>query len=65
MIGKTELRKALGNKPFVTKKEVRDAMGYTQYNEVRRFFYGLGHIGSKYLTEDVIEKILENIAYEN
>ena len=65
MIGRAELRKVFGNKQFVTKKEVRDAMGYAQYNEVRMYFYGLGHIGRKYLTEDVIDKILENIAYEN
>ena len=65
MIGRTELRKAFGNKAFVTKKDVRDAMGYANYKEIRRFFYGLGRVGTKYLTDDVIDRILENIAYEN
>ena len=65
MIGRTELRKVFGNKQFVTKKEVRDIMGYAGYKDIRMYFYGLAHLGRKYLTEDVIDKILENITYEN
>lgn len=58
MIGKAELRRAFNNKPFVTKGDVKEAMGYKNYNEVRQFFYGLEHIGQRYLTEDVIERII-------
>ena len=65
MMGRTELRKVFENKPFVTKKYVRDRMGYAEYNEIRQFFYGLGHIKNKYLTEDVIDKILETVTYED
>lgn len=63
MIGKRELRRALGDKPFVTKKEVRDLLGYSTYNDIRKFFYGLNHIGQRYLTEDVIEKIIGEVEY--
>ena len=63
MIGRKELRTALGNKPFVTKKEVRDALGYATYQDIRKFFYGLNHIGQRYLTEDVIDKLLAEVEY--
>ena len=65
MIGRQELRRALGNKPFVTKGDVKDAMGYKKYDKIRRFFVGLEHIGSKYLTEDVISRMLGEIEYDN
>lgn len=58
MIGKIELRRAFGNKPFITKGQVKDAMGYESYRDVKHFFDGLEHIGQRYLTEDVIERII-------
>lgn len=61
MIRREQLRKALGDKPFVTKKEVKEALGYAKYDEVRKFFYGLDHIGQRYLTEDVIGKIISEV----
>ena len=63
MIGRKELRKAFGDKPFVTKGEVRDTLGYANYNEIRKYFYGLEHIGQRYLTEDVIERIVSEVEY--
>ena len=63
MIGRTELRRAFGNKPFVTKKQVKEAMGYKKYDHVQRFFYGLEHIGRRYLTEDVIDRMLGEVEY--
>lgn len=59
MIGKQELRRAFGNKPFVTKGDVKDALGYKKYDDVRPFFIGLESIGRRYLTEDVIERMME------
>ena len=59
MIGKQELRRALGNRPFVTKGDVKTALGYKKYDDVRPFFVGLESIGTRYLTEDVIEKMME------
>ena len=63
MIGRKELRKAFGDKPFITKTEVRDILGYSDYKYISRFFYGLEHIGQRYLTEDVIEKIVGEVEY--
>ena len=64
MIGRVELRRAFGGKPFITKGQVKQAMGYKKYDDVRQFFDGLEHIGQRYLTEDVIEKILQQVEYE-
>lgn len=64
MIGKKELRRAFGYKPFVTKGQVKEALGYKTYGDIKRFFIGLEHIGSRYLTEDVIERILGEIEYD-
>ena len=64
MIGRAELRRAFGNKPFVTKGDVMKAMGYKKYENVSPFFSGLGHIGRRYLTDDVIERILGEVTYE-
>ena len=60
MIGKVELRRAFEHKPFVTKGYVMKRMDYKRYEQVNPFFEGLESIGQKYLTEDVIEKILEH-----
>lgn len=65
MIGKAELRRAFGGKPFITKGQVKEAMGYKKYDDVRQFFDGLQHIGQRYLTEDVIEKILGEVEYDD
>ena len=65
MIGKAELRRAFGGKPFITKGQVKEAMGYESYRDVRPFFVGLEHIGQRYLTEDVIEKILNEVEYDD
>ena len=59
MIGKAELRRAFEHKPFVTKGYVMQRMDYKKYEQVNPFFEGLEHIGHRYLTEDVIGKILE------
>ena len=59
---KQDLRKAFGY-PFTTKKQVRDAMNYKQYNEIRKFFYGLACVGTRYWTDDVIEKVLAEVSY--
>lgn len=61
---KQNLRQAFGY-PFTTKKQVRDAMGYKQYNEIRQYFYGLAKIKTKYWTDDVIEKVWGEIRYED
>lgn len=58
-----ELRKAFGH-PFTSKGVVKDVMGYSQYNDVRKYFYGLPRIGQKFFTDDVIERILGEIEYE-
>lgn len=63
MIGRKELRRAFGNKPFVTKGDVKEAFGYKTYKDIREYFRGLEHIGQRYLTEDVIEKILGSVEY--
>ena len=60
---KKQLRIAFGY-PLTTKRQVRDAMGYKQYNEVRHYFYGLGQYGSKYFTDEVIERIMGEVKYE-
>ena len=63
-IGRQELRKALGDKPFITKGELKDCMGYKKHAQVQKFFYGLPHLGSKYYTEDVISRMLGEIEYD-
>lgn len=63
MIGKVELRRAFEHKPFVTKGYVMKQMGYKRYEQVDPFFIGLDRLGRLYLTEEVIERILEIKAY--
>ena len=63
MIGRKELRQAFEHKPFVTKGYVMKQMGYKKYDNVSRFFEGLESIGRRYLTEDVIGKIMEYREY--
>lgn len=58
-MGKKELKRAFENREFVTKKYVMGKMDYKKYEQVNPFFEGLGHIGQKYLTDDVIERMLE------
>lgn len=65
MIGKAELQRAFENKAFVTKGYVMQRMDYKKYEQVNPFFDGLEHIGQKYLTEDVIKRILEYREYED
>lgn len=57
------LRKAFGH-PLTTKKQVRDAMGYKNYTEIREYFYGLSRFKSKYFTDEVIERIFQGRTYE-
>ena len=64
MIDKEKLRKALGY-PFTSKKEVLTALGYSDYGSVSKFFYGLARIGSKYWTDDVITRLLEEVQYDD
>ena len=59
-----QMRSAFGH-PFTTKKKVMEVMDYKQYNEINKFFLGLGRIGSKYFTDEVIEKILGEVSYED
>ena len=61
---KQELERAFGT-PFTTKKKVRDAMGYSQYVSVSKFFYGLDCFGRRYLTSDVVKRVLEERKYGN
>ena len=58
------MRAAFGH-PFTTMKTVRDVMGYKQYCDIRKYFDGLPRIGRKYFTDDVIEKIIGDIQYED
>ena len=64
MIGRKELRRAFGNRPFITKGDVKKALGYSNYDQVRQYFHGLERIGNRYLTEDVIEKIMGEVEYD-
>lgn len=60
MIGKKELQRAFEHKPFVSKGYVMERLMYKTYKDVRPFFDGLESInGRRYLTEDVINKIME------
>ena len=59
------LRKAFGY-PFTTKKQVRDAMGYRNYDAISEYFYGLAIFSrTKYFTDEVIDKIFQGRKYED
>ena len=58
-----QMRKAFGY-PFTNKKKVLEAMGYKRHSEVNEYFYGLPKVGTRFFTDDVIEKILGRIEYE-
>ena len=60
MICKSELKKIFPE-PFVTKGMVKERMNYKTYNEIRPYFYGLDHLGSKYLRDDVIERMVQEV----
>lgn len=64
MFDRDSLERAFGT-PFTTKKKVRDVLGYATYEPIRHFFYGLPHIGSKFATEDVVRRVLEEVVYED
>lgn len=58
-----QMREAFGF-PFTSKKKVMNAMGYSRYTEVRKYFYGLQRMGQRFFTDDVIGRILEEVTYE-
>lgn len=58
-----QMRSAFGF-PFTSKKKVMNAMGYSRHTEIRKYFYGLQRVGQRFFTDDVIEKILEEVTYE-
>ena len=60
---KRQMKQAFGH-PFTNKKKVIEAMGYKRHSEVNEFFVGLPKVGSRFFTDDVIEKILGSIEYE-
>lgn len=60
---RAQMRKAFGY-PFTSKKAVREAMGYAYSDEVKKYFAGLQRMGRRYFTDDVIERIFEEIEYE-
>ena len=63
MIGKKELWDVFEHEKFVTKGIVKEKMRYATYNDIRKYFHGLNHIGNRYLTADVIDRILEAVEY--
>lgn len=63
MTKKEQLRVAFGH-PFTTKSAVMEAMDYSRHSEVAKFFCGVGHVGRRYFTDDVIERVLSEVSYE-
>ena len=61
---RNQMRKAFGH-PFTSKKKVMEAMGYKRHTEVNPYFLDLPKAGSRFFTDDVIERILNSIEYES
>lgn len=59
-----KMKNAFGG-DFTSKKQVLDAIGWKDYACVRPYFYGLPRIGKKYWTDDVIDRMLEDVQYDD
>lgn len=54
------LTKAIGG-PFVTRLKLAGILGYKSAKSVDKYLDGLQRIGSRYLTEDVIDRLLREV----
>ena len=64
MIDKKALRTALGY-PFTSKQKAMQVLGVKVYSSVNPYFYGLACIGQRYWTDDVIERMLSAVKYND
>ena len=63
MIGRKELWDTFENEKFVTKKIVMEKLHLKSYKDVQKYFVDLNHIGRRYYTADVIDRMLEYVEY--
>ena len=64
MFDRKKMKVAFGG-PFTTKKQVMEAVGWKKYDRVRPYFRGLPKIGQKYWTDDVIDRMLDDVTYDD
>lgn len=61
MVTKQKLTTALGG-AFTTRKQIAQAMGYKNPASVSKYVEGLPRVnGTRYWTEDVVERIMEDL----
>ena len=64
MLNQNELVKRLGD-PFTTRKRVADLMHYKDARYVDKFLRGLPRVGTRYFSEDVAERILQGVKWND
>ena len=60
MVTREKLIGALGG-AFTTKRKIADALGYKDTKSVERYVDGLDRLGARYWSEDVADRIMEEV----
>lgn len=55
------LRKAAGGAEFISQKEIRQCLGYSDKAKVREIVQGINGIGNRYYIPDVAERIMQEV----